>query len=260
MNRYATTSRILSVLFMIIMAAGFSSAWAAESDTGYTEEDCIQCHRTGSDESDLHMSVDDFKASVHNGQATCQDCHTGVVDDSHQTTKGSGAVDCSGCHDQENNHGAKAQAADRPQCYSCHTKHHILAASDPASTVNPKQIPVTCGQCHAAEAGKDKSYFSWFPGFQIASHPKADFADAYDKDNCMGCHQGAAAHGETEPVNADTCYKCHSPKMDGAMWGTMHPGATKQSKKSVFAVGVVYQIFIGIALIMVVGMFFRKRS
>ncbi len=260
MNRYATTSRILSVLFMILMAAGFSSAWAAESDAGYTEEDCIQCHRTGSDESDLHMSVDEFKASVHNGQATCQDCHTGVTDDSHQTTKGSGAADCSGCHDQENNHGLKAQAADRPQCSSCHTKHHILAASDPASSVNPKRMPATCGECHAAESGKDKSYFSWFPGFQIASHNKADFSVAYDKDNCLGCHQGAAAHGETEPVSDDTCFKCHSPEMDGAMWGTMHPGADKQSQHGVFAVGVVYQIFIGIALIMVVGMFFRKRS
>jgi uncharacterized protein with PIN domain len=33
-------------------------------------------------------------------------------------------------------------------CTSCHTAHRELAASDPESTVNPRNVPSTCGQCH----------------------------------------------------------------------------------------------------------------
>ncbi len=31
---------------------------ATDSDTAYTDEACIECHRTGSEESDLHMDVE----------------------------------------------------------------------------------------------------------------------------------------------------------------------------------------------------------
>lgn len=258
MNRYATTSRILSALFLTLMVASLP-AWAAETDAGYTEEDCIQCHRTGSEESDLHISIEEFKASVHSEEATCQDCHTGVTDDEHQSVEGSGATDCSACHEQENSHGMKAQGKDPVQCQDCHTRHNILAKSDPASSVHPDRLAATCGECHPVASGKS-NYFSWFPGFQVASHNKADFSAAYDKENCLGCHQGAGAHGETEPINDENCFKCHSSEMDGAMWGSMHPDANRQSQPAVFAVGVVYQVFIGILLIMIVGMFFRKRS
>jgi cytochrome b subunit of formate dehydrogenase len=34
-------------------------------------------------------------------------------------------------------------------CASCHGVHNILASSDPNSTINPKNLPKTCGQCHA---------------------------------------------------------------------------------------------------------------
>ncbi len=33
-------------------------------------------------------------------------------------------------------------------CTSCHTAHLILPKSDPDSTVNPKNVPATCGACH----------------------------------------------------------------------------------------------------------------
>jgi hypothetical protein len=33
-------------------------------------------------------------------------------------------------------------------CTSCHTAHRELPASDPESTVNPKNVPATCGVCH----------------------------------------------------------------------------------------------------------------
>ena len=33
-------------------------------------------------------------------------------------------------------------------CASCHGVHNILASSDPKSTINAKNLPATCGQCH----------------------------------------------------------------------------------------------------------------
>jgi hypothetical protein len=33
-------------------------------------------------------------------------------------------------------------------CTSCHTAHRELPKSDPESTVNPKNVPTTCGACH----------------------------------------------------------------------------------------------------------------
>ena len=33
-------------------------------------------------------------------------------------------------------------------CTSCHTAHLVLPRSDPESTVNPKNVPATCGACH----------------------------------------------------------------------------------------------------------------
>jgi formate dehydrogenase gamma subunit len=33
-------------------------------------------------------------------------------------------------------------------CASCHGVHNILPSSDPASTVNPANLPKTCGRCH----------------------------------------------------------------------------------------------------------------
>jgi len=33
-------------------------------------------------------------------------------------------------------------------CTSCHTAHLVLPRTDPDSTVNPKNVPATCGACH----------------------------------------------------------------------------------------------------------------
>lgn len=33
-------------------------------------------------------------------------------------------------------------------CATCHGVHEILSTSDPSSTVNPKNLPRTCGKCH----------------------------------------------------------------------------------------------------------------
>jgi cytochrome b subunit of formate dehydrogenase len=43
---------------------------------------------------------------------------------------------------------AKSGSQSVANCASCHGTHNILASSDPKSTINPKNLPKTCGQCH----------------------------------------------------------------------------------------------------------------
>ncbi|HYM09914.1 MAG TPA: cytochrome c3 family protein [Bryobacterales bacterium] len=43
---------------------------------------------------------------------------------------------------------AKTGALAVANCASCHGVHNILPSSDPRSTIHPKNLPATCGQCH----------------------------------------------------------------------------------------------------------------
>ena len=51
---------------------------------------------------------------------------------------------------RESFHGLSQRLGDRTvaNCSSCHGVHEIFRTADPRSTVNPKNLPVTCGQCH----------------------------------------------------------------------------------------------------------------
>lgn len=48
---------------------------------------------------------------------------------------------------------AKSGAQTVANCASCHSVHNIRASSDPKSTIHPKNLAKTCGQCHEG-AGK----------------------------------------------------------------------------------------------------------
>ena len=249
-------SQLIAVAWVIpTMMVGQVWASEAQAATAYTPEDCIECHRTGSGESGLHISVGEYEASIHGPEITCLECHTGVVDEQHESTKGSGAVDCSACHEQENRHGLNGPEERRPKCYDCHTRHHMLSKTDPASAVHPDNLATTCAGCHPAASG-ETDFFSWFPSYQIASHNKGDFTTAYNKENCLGCHQGAAAHGESSPIDEQNCYKCHlSPDKAGAMWGYMHPKPDVKTQPTVFAAASIYQVFFALGLIVLLGKF-----
>lgn len=217
---------------------------AAQAAFTYTPQDCINCHKIGSAESKLQISIDEFNASIHGEEeeTTCRDCHTLVEDDKHQTTPGTGAVDCSRCHEQENRHGWKSTTGTRPQCYSCHSRHGMLANDDPRSSVHSQRLKETCRSCHTRQCG-ETDYLSWLPSLQIASHSKQDFSRPYRRDNCLGCHQGNAFHGAHEPINDQTCFTCHVTK-DGQskLLGYIHPQADARHQPGVLAAAAVYQV------------------
>jgi hypothetical protein len=129
-----------------------------------------------------HSEVaEQFRASVH-GQALahgvtqaplCTDCHG-----EHRILKHTNAASpvnaahirdtCGSCHGDvrltrkfglpsdrlvsfdSSYHGLAAKAGSQTvaNCASCHGVHNILPSSDPKSTINPRNLPKTCGQCH----------------------------------------------------------------------------------------------------------------
>lgn len=228
-------------LFACCLAA--LAFFRASAGWGYTDEDCIRCHREGSRGSSLAIPVDAFKASAHKGLG-CQDCHTEVKDETHRRMKTAGRVDCSQCHDQVNRHGMNSTGGLRPRCDDCHTKHAILPKDDANSSVHPDRLKAACRRCHPVETGRT-GYLSWFPSLQIKSHKKEDFSLAYDRGDCIGCHQGQAAHGEASLLDRQDCYRCHLPR-DGRspLWGTIHPKADARKQPGIFATALLYQVFL----------------
>jgi hypothetical protein len=201
--------------------------------------------------------VDAFKASAHaKEELSCLDCHTGVVDDSHLETVGSGAVDCVQCHEKENRHGVQV-LENRPKCYSCHTRHRIFARDDERSPVNPQQLRSTCQACHPAECGQT-DYLSFLPSLQVGSHKKQDFGRNYSRFDCIGCHQGMASHGKDEIISEQNCHKCHrSRQSESLLMGYIHPQADPLMQPLIFSAGILYQIAAVILLIGGFGFFIR---
>jgi cytochrome b subunit of formate dehydrogenase len=125
--------------------------------------------------------VDQFRKSVH-GQALaqgitqaplCTDCHGEhrILKHTNEASPVNNAHirdTCGSCHGDvrltrkfgmpsdrlvsfdSSFHGLAAKSGSQTvaNCASCHGVHNILASSDPKSTINSKNLPKTCGQCH----------------------------------------------------------------------------------------------------------------
>ena len=244
----------LLILITIPIYLSGAVAW------GYTQEDCVGCHQDGSTKSAFHLSVETFESSIHGREELgCRDCHSGVTDASHERSKGSGAVQCLDCHAQENRHGLGSEKGDRPQCHSCHTRHHILEKDNDSSSVHPDRLTDTCRICHPTECG-ERDALSWLPSLQIASHNKQDFSRAYEETNCIGCHQGAAAHGEEDPLDDQDCYQCHLPREGQGLWGYVHPRADLNQQPGIFGAGILYLVVIAVLLAGGLRFFIKRKS
>jgi hypothetical protein len=154
----------------------------------------------------------------------------------------------------------QSKSDNRPRCHSCHTSHGILERDNPASAVHPDSLKETCKVCHPLESG-EVDYMSWLPSLQIASHGKQDFSRAYERTNCIGCHQGMAAHGEEEKLDDQPCYKCHLPQEGQAgLWGYVHPRADIEKQPDTHMAAGVYQIALMVLLLGGIGFFVKRFS
>jgi cytochrome b subunit of formate dehydrogenase len=125
--------------------------------------------------------VEQYRGSVH-GKALaagitqaplCTDCHGEhkIIKHTNEASPVNAAHvrdTCASCHDNvrltqkfglpsdrlvsfdSSFHGLAAKAGSQTvaNCASCHGVHNILPSSDPKSTINAKNLPKTCGQCH----------------------------------------------------------------------------------------------------------------
>lgn len=104
---------------------------------------CPDCH--GEHDIRAHTDPKSPVFSRNLAQAVCAQCHAslalttkyGIASDVFQTFSDS-------YHGLAERGGSVAVA----NCASCHGAHAIKASSDPASSINPANLPITCGQCH----------------------------------------------------------------------------------------------------------------
>ena len=118
-------------------------------------------------------------------------------------------------------------------CTSCHTAHHVLPRTDPASSVNVNNVPATCGQCHNGIeeqfANSIHAQRAAFPGKTLPvcndchtahaiSRTDADAFRLDIMDRCGHCHEEIAKtyfdtyHGKVSRLGytkTAKCYDCH---------------------------------------------------
>ncbi len=118
-------------------------------------------------------------------------------------------------------------------CTNCHTAHRELPKSDPESTVNPKNVPATCGQCHhgiqemfvqsihATQVGKTDKPLPVCSDCHTAHAISRADQDAFKLEimnKCGRCHQQIADtyfetyHGKVSRLGytkTAKCYDCH---------------------------------------------------
>jgi cytochrome b subunit of formate dehydrogenase len=104
---------------------------------------CTNCHGEHG-----IISPDDPRSPVSSArlaEETCSPCHeSAVLNAKYGLQAGRLATFI------DSYHGLKSKAGDThvANCASCHGVHCILPSSDPLSTVNPKNLQHTCGDCH----------------------------------------------------------------------------------------------------------------
>ena len=94
-------------------------------------------------------------------------------------------------------------------CTDCHTAHHPLPASDPASTVNVQNIPATCGTCH-------DGIYEQFQQSVHSPQGNPDYQPGPDDEPLPGCADCHSSHSVARTDVADfkrsiveQCGRCH---------------------------------------------------
>lgn len=193
---------------------------------------CIICHQKpdvkkilpSGIEKSVYVDRKALRESVHK-LLKCQDCHVDITVIPHQGLR-IGKVNCSRCHFNGNNkgvkdspmydqfkesiHGKKLLENDpkAPNCQNCHGSHNIFPANDIRSSVNKKQIPGTCGQCHT------KIYEVYAKSIHGKAILEKGIMEVPVCTDCHGKHNVFSSDMSVSKVNSknipDTCSACHS--------------------------------------------------
>ncbi len=225
---WRTAAMAATWLLAPLLAAGAASATRQAA----TPPDCGDCHQSGA----IMRQVD---TSIHDGM-DCLDCHPARAEQPHPEDAPDphrGAI-CGTCHSDEaatyTQHGAVKVGtnADLPSCVDCHGSHHALAPDDTASSVNPANLPDTCGRCHSnlnlvrryhLQQKAVAVYRSSVHDRPHGQGPAASCIDCHGTDH--DAHRILAPAGPRSTVNRlnipATCGSCH-PQQKSAYLGGIH--------------------------------------
>lgn len=192
--------------------------------------DCASCHTAVQEE--YQKSVHGILASKNDSNApTCKECHSnhnilGKIDPKSPTFALNIPVLCGNCHREgekaavrytgtekqiiknysESIHGKgllKSGLTVTATCTDCHTAHRELPHSNPLSSINPANIPATCGNCHHGIQEKfEKSIHSSLVSKSDKNLPTCE--------NCHSAHQIIRADSEGfKHIIMIQCGNCH---------------------------------------------------
>lgn len=231
-----------------LVATGTALALLAAA-SGAAEERCGTCHPTERVE---------FGDSVHaREEVSCSACHGGRPDSLDVDTAHRGDFrplgerpripeSCASCHsdlermrpynlpvDQyavymTSRHGQAAAAGDPDAavCSDCHGAHAVYSPDDPQSRVHMRNLPATCGECHADASLMDS--YGLDPGvveaYLSGAHGEALLERAVQAaPSCNSCH---GVHGATPPGVGDidkVCGNCHDETRRAFLEGPHYP-------------------------------------
>lgn len=102
---------------------------------------CVTCHGTHD-----ALAKTDIRSTVNpaNVPATCAKCHDSQLMDAYHLPTDRLKTYRHSYHGVANKYGEAKVAT----CASCHQAHHVLPASDPASSISKANLQKTCGACH----------------------------------------------------------------------------------------------------------------
>ncbi|MEI7900150.1 MAG: cytochrome c3 family protein [bacterium] len=195
---------------------------------------CAKCHRV---ETEIYLSSDHGQA-IHKGvqeAASCKDCHGSnhyLLDYRNPASpvyRANLPKTCERCHNnvkemekfnlrqydpglsyEKSVHGiallekGKMNAAN---CADCHGSHNLHKSTNPASKLNWKNVPATCGKCHE---NVDQTYLRSVHGQAVL----AGVRDAPVCTDCHGEHSITAVKIASSRVSSGnipgTCGQCHA--------------------------------------------------
>lgn len=169
---------------------------------GPPRPDCTECHGR------VHAMArsDDVASPVHPARVaqTCAVCH---ADRAATTPEGVRLVQPVAAYTASVHARSLDAGKQAATCSSCHGTHEILSAAVPRSPVNRKNVPATCGQCHAEVA---RAFASSVHGV-AAAH---GIGDAPVCTDCHGEHRILGPRDAGSPVFASNvpkmaCGRCH---------------------------------------------------
>jgi Cytochrome c3 len=178
----------------------FDSSVHADATVGREAQavSCVSCHG-------YHDVVEseEVRSKTHplNQPETCGTCHFSRVNGK----KGKGFVQGF----LQSTHGmalSKSGLANSATCATCHSSHAVKRTADPSSPMHRRQVPNTCGQCHA---GILKDYLEGVHGQDFAKGVR----DVPVCTDCHGEHQILSPQDRQSKVYSTqvalTCAKCH---------------------------------------------------